>query len=201
MIHSMGLRARKRQNVRETVTTIAGQLFQQNGYEAATMEQIAQAADVARGTLYNHFPTKDHILAAWIHQELERDLGSLPLATLAHQEFAEGAAALLALSAQWCVPHRNLLPAYLRFCFTNMQSPDANNGGDGLLTLYTQMIGNSQRSGKIRSDLQASHLATLFHHLYLAALVRWLNDPALSLDTEFSSALSVFLQGCTSRKT
>ncbi|MBO9355441.1 TetR family transcriptional regulator [Bordetella petrii] len=194
-------RARKRQSARVTITTLAGQLFQRDGYEAVTMDHIAQAADVARGTLYNHFPTKDHILAAWIHQELERDLGSLPLAAAASLEFAAGAAQLLELSARWCTPQRDLLPAYLRFCFINLQPPEAANGdgGNGLLTLYAQMIGNSQASGKIRADLQALHLATMFHHLYLGALMRWLNDPSLSLSTEFSSALDIFLQGCSPR--
>lgn len=194
-----GLRARKRQSVRETVTSVAGQLFRQDGYEAVTMERVAQAADVARGTLYNHFPTKDHILAAWVHQELARDLGSLPLAALASEEFAAGAAQLLGLSARWCAAHRDLLPAYLRFCFLDMQSPEAAHGGDGLLALYARMIGNSQASGGIRADLPAPYLATMFHHLYLGALMRWLADPALSLDAEFSCALGLFLQGCAAR--
>ena len=66
---------------------------------------------------------------------------------------------------------------------------------DGLLALYARMIGNSQASGGIRADLPAPYLATMFHHLYLGALMRWLADPALSLDTEFSCALDVFLQG------
>jgi hypothetical protein len=37
-----------------------------------------------------------------------------------------------------------------------MQSPEAANGADGLLTLYAQMISNSQVSGKIRSDHEAT---------------------------------------------
>ena len=122
-------------------------------------------------------------------------MGSLPLAGLASQEFAAGAAQLLGLSARWCAAHRDLLPAYLRFCFLDMQSPEAAHGGDGLLALYARMIGNSQASGGIRADLPAPYLATMFHHLYLGALMRWLADPALSLDTEFSCALDVFCRG------
>lgn len=198
MPSTTSLRARKRQNARDTITTRAGRLFRRDGYEAVTLDQIAQSAELARGTLYNHFPTKDHILAAWIQQELERDLGSARFASALNQEFAVGAADLLALSAQWCEPQRDLLPPYLRFCFINMQSPEATNQADGLLALYAQMIRNSQASGTMRSDLPAPYLATMFHHLYLAALMRWLRDPALSLSAEFSSALDVFLQGSAS---
>ncbi len=45
-----------------------------HGYESVTMEQIAAAADVARGTLYNHFPFKEAVLAYWIHGQLAKDL-------------------------------------------------------------------------------------------------------------------------------
>lgn len=197
-MEAMGRRARKRQSVREALATIAGQLFERDGYESVTLDQIALTADVARGTLYNHFPTKAHLLAAWIHQQLARDLESAPIAGMERQEFPDGAAILLDLSARWCVAHRDLLPPYLQFCFMDMASPEAARGADGLLARYAQMIGNSQASGRIRADLQASHLSMLFHHLYLGALMRWLTLPNLSLGNEFSTALDVFLQGCSS---
>lgn len=196
MTTSMGLRARKRQSARETMTSVAGQLFRQEGYESVTMDQIAQAADVARGTLYNHFPTKEHLLASWIHQQLAQDLAGFSLAAGEPQEFPAGAASLLELSAQWCERHRDLLAPYLKFCFISMQSPEAADGGEGLLKRYAQMIGNSQAAGNLRADLDAAHLATLFHHLYLGALMRWLTLPGLSLSCEFSAALDVFLRGC-----
>lgn len=37
-------------------------LFERQGYEATTMEQIAAAADIGTSTLYRYFPTKDSTL-------------------------------------------------------------------------------------------------------------------------------------------
>lgn len=190
-----GRRARKRQGMLERVANLAGDLFQRDGYESVTMEQIAQVADVARGTLYNHFPTKEAVLASWIQQELARDLQGLALVMNAHTEFTDGVPPLLDLSAQWCTAHRELLPPYLKYCFLGIQASMTADGGDGLVGLYTQMIRNSQHNGKIRSDLGAAHLATLFHHLYLGALMRWLSLPDLELRREFALAIDVFLQG------
>jgi AcrR family transcriptional regulator len=195
--HTTGRRARKRQSILERVASLAGDLFQRDGYESVTMEQIAQVADIARGTLYNHFPTKEAVLASWIHQELARDLQGFALGITAHAEFAAGVPPLLDLSAQWCTAHRELLPPYLKFCFAGIQASTTDDGADGLVALYTQMIRNSQQVGKIRADLGAAHLATLFHHLYLGALMRWLALPNLELRREFALAIDVFLQGST----
>ncbi|MFM0733366.1 TetR/AcrR family transcriptional regulator [Paraburkholderia sediminicola] len=190
-----GRRARKRQSTLESVASLAGDLFQRDGYESVTMEQIAQVADIARGTLYNHFPTKEAVLASWIQQELARDLQDFASDMNADMEFADGVPRLLDLSAQWCTAHRELLPPYLKFCFQGMQASMTADGGEGLVALYAQMIRTSQRAGKIRSDLGAVHLATLFHHLYLGALMRWLALPDLELRHEFALAIDVFLQG------
>ena len=53
---------RKKEETRQKVIGVALQLFRQNGLEATTMEQIAEVADIAKGTLYNYFPAKEAII-------------------------------------------------------------------------------------------------------------------------------------------
>jgi AcrR family transcriptional regulator len=60
-----GLRERKR---RETLRRIAEQalkLFLTNGYEATTLEAIAEAAGISRRTFFYYFKSKEEILLAW----------------------------------------------------------------------------------------------------------------------------------------
>lgn len=60
-----GLRERKR---RETLHRIAEQglkLFLANGYEATTLEAIAEAAGISRRTFFYYFKSKEEILLAW----------------------------------------------------------------------------------------------------------------------------------------
>lgn len=194
----LGRRARKRLDTLGAITAAAGDLFIRHGFDAVTMEQIAEAADIARGTLYNHFPVKDAVLAAWVHQELARDLQGLSFD--GEVGFADGASQLLELSARWCSAHRGLLPPYLRSRFLDMQAsaPSGNPSQvDGLVAIYAALIRNSQRRGDMRREIDAEHLATLFHHLYLAALLRWLGRPDLDLRSEFAFAVEVFLHGCS----
>ena len=55
---SAGLRARKKTRTRSAIRAHALRLFREQGYEATTMEQIAEAAEVSPSTLFRYFPTK-----------------------------------------------------------------------------------------------------------------------------------------------
>ena len=55
-------RERRRLAVRERILEAALWLFENQGYEATTVTEIAQRADIAYGTLFNHFPSKLQLL-------------------------------------------------------------------------------------------------------------------------------------------
>jgi AcrR family transcriptional regulator len=54
-------RQRKKLATRERIRTCALRLFQQQGYEATTVEQIAAAAGVSHVTVFRYFPTKEEV--------------------------------------------------------------------------------------------------------------------------------------------
>ncbi|WP_327699156.1 TetR/AcrR family transcriptional regulator [Streptomyces sp. NBC_00459] len=66
-VHTTGIgrRERKRQQVRDQLYGIAIDMFTRQGYEATTMDHIAERADVARATVFNHFTQKTGFLEEW----------------------------------------------------------------------------------------------------------------------------------------
>ena len=58
----MGLREKKAQKVREAIYDAMLTLAERDGYEAATLEQVAERAEVAISTVYRYFANKDAIL-------------------------------------------------------------------------------------------------------------------------------------------
>src|SRR6202142_1308690 len=60
-----GRRERHRVETRERLFQAALKLFAERGYLETTVEDITEAADVGKGTFFNYFPTKEHVLATF----------------------------------------------------------------------------------------------------------------------------------------
>jgi AcrR family transcriptional regulator len=66
-------RERRRLEMRGRILAAAVDLFRQSGFETSTVAGICEAADIAYGTFFNHFPTKLDLLRA-IVDESQRTL-------------------------------------------------------------------------------------------------------------------------------
>jgi AcrR family transcriptional regulator len=69
-----GLRARQKRLRHERILDAALQLFRDAGYDAVRTEDIAAAAEVSVGTLYNYFESKGDLLLALVTIEVEEVL-------------------------------------------------------------------------------------------------------------------------------
>jgi AcrR family transcriptional regulator len=60
-----GRRERKRRQTRERIESAALRLFLERGFEATTIEDITEAADVSKRSFFDYFPSKEEVVAAW----------------------------------------------------------------------------------------------------------------------------------------
>lgn len=60
--YSMSRREIQRDTRRTRIRDAAFELFERQGFEATTIDQIAALADVGKGTFFNYFPTKQNVL-------------------------------------------------------------------------------------------------------------------------------------------
>ena len=197
-----GRRVRKRLQTLQLLAQTACSLFEKHGYDAVTMEQIAEQTDVAKRTLYNHFPTKEAVLAYWLDAELARDLVNVQKEVAKRTGFVARVWCVLNASAQWSEKHPDYLLAYLRHRFIMLGNPQAEGDGShahDVALIWHQLIAEGQREGELSRKFPAAQLATAFHHLYLGALLRWLHEPALSLQKELQAVVKLFVDGATEK--
>src|SRR5260221_11664894 len=67
-MESLTLRERNKQRIRERILGATFELFQNAGYNQTTMDDIAEKAEISRGTLFNYFPSKDSLLRPFLQE-------------------------------------------------------------------------------------------------------------------------------------
>ncbi|MBO9732217.1 MAG: TetR/AcrR family transcriptional regulator [Chitinophaga sp.] len=58
----------KENGAKERILNAAGELFYEQGYLATGINQIIEEAGIAKASLYQHFPSKDALLTAYLHR-------------------------------------------------------------------------------------------------------------------------------------
>jgi AcrR family transcriptional regulator len=65
-------RARRRRELHARIFETARRLFLERGFEETRVEEIAEAADIAQATFFNHFPSKEAVLREMAEEVFER---------------------------------------------------------------------------------------------------------------------------------
>ena len=195
MNETPGRRERKKRARRERIYEAARQLFLEQGYAATTVEQIAEAADVAQTTFFNHFQSKDAVLremtgeiSAHLEAMLQQELATSDTAERRIRRFATQA--LRALGATEGLAREVLLELLRK----------ASGPGTALPYLasvrepFTLIVREGQSAGDVRRVLFPTLLAELVIGLLNTALLGWLNDPGYPFEKRMSQFVDVIAE-------
>jgi len=67
----LGRRERRKEETRQRIITAALSLMQEKPFDQITVEEITERADVAKGTFFLYFPTKEHLLYEYMKEMAE----------------------------------------------------------------------------------------------------------------------------------
>jgi AcrR family transcriptional regulator len=189
-------RERKRQQLTDHVAGTAFRLFEDLGYEAVTMEQVAAAADVAKGTLYKYFPVKEALLAHQFQRDIASGINALWQILAKQRSFAAQMRCLLHASAKWHEARRRYIAHYVRYQLANFGSDFARQRrATGARPILERLCVDGQARGDVRCDLPAAQLAVMLECMCLGATLIWLGTPNGNLKTEFDALLLLALSG------
>ena len=151
-------RERKKDETRERLLSAAWTLYRDKGFEATTVEEITNAADVAKGTFFNYFSSKEEMLvplAAWRMAPLwER----IDIAQNAPASALGRIALLLNSLVEGLFPDHDL--AHRTFSLLNRQ-PELESPPLRLKRVLIDLVREAQQHGELRDDVDPRFLAGL----------------------------------------
>src|SRR5258708_36443972 len=116
---NLSRRQRHSAEIRERLFRAALELFAQKGFVETTVEDITEAADVGKGTFFNYFPSKDHILLAFGEMQLSKLEAAIELARRTEEPMPEFLRSLGVRMTQEPTPNPAIILALLQFSLSS----------------------------------------------------------------------------------
>ena len=169
---------RKREAMRKKIIAEAQRLFNQQGVADTTMEQIAQAADIAKGTLYAYFPVKEAIIVAYLQDTFQE---RSPLRIQQVRDLPDTAARMRLIFADLVAGvqrQKEVFETYMLYRVRSMLSFQQDEGQkSGLHLLGAEIINLGQQSGEIRMDWPQMLVEDLFEFTLIEVIKQFYLTP------------------------
>jgi AcrR family transcriptional regulator len=186
-------RARQRQERRDRLLTAAVELFVERGYDNTTMEDIAERADTARATVFNHFQRKTVFLDEWGQRRRDRAMAAVRAENFESRPLRELLTRYLVELARTSVDDRAETVACMGAAIhaTNII------GDPELARQFGTFVARAQETGEIRADVKPAEAGLLLASAYFATLSSWVgSDPApFDLEQQLLRMLEMILRG------
>jgi AcrR family transcriptional regulator len=193
-------RERRRAELRERLFRSALTLFASKGYAETTVEDITQAADVGKGTFFNYFPSKEHILMAFGEMQLGKLESIVDDARQSDRSMREVLRTLVERMTE--EPARN--PAIIRALLQANLSSLAVRGAmlrihDRNRALLGELIRHGQQRGEIRKDLPPEEIAQVWRQTIFGTLLFWSLAADHTLAERIETSLQLLWDGISAR--
>src|SRR5579863_3355597 len=176
-----GRRERHRVEMRDRIYRAALRLFAERGFLETTVEDITEAADVGKGTFFNYFPTKEHVLGCYgqeriheIERSLERARGGKPVLSV----LKDLATDLAGQSSE--------SPDLLRSVFAaNLSCAPVRAELQRRIQRSRELLGEifpiGQERGEVRPDISPTELGRMVRLIFMGVTIAWAINPEGSL--------------------
>jgi AcrR family transcriptional regulator len=192
-LQGMGRRQRRAAETRVRLFRCALQLFAERGFPNVTVEDITEAADVGKGTFFNYFESKDHVLGVMAEIQLGKVREAATLAKSGKQ-------------AVYSVLHRLFLrvgeepgrsPDLARALISSFLASERvrrlidRNMSEGR-KIVAQVVAAGQKRGEIDPRLKKEKVATQLQQAFLGTLLLWSLHGKPALETWIEESFQHF---------
>lgn len=192
-------RERRRMETHDRITRAAFELFAQRGFYATTVEEITNLADVGKGTFFNYFPSKEHILIEFSNAHVEKTREAI----LQNDQSGVPVYSVLQRIAQKCTADFGDNPALGRSLLVPILSGEPARGAvsDNFRTergYLAEFMESRQATGELRSDITPMEMARRYQESLFGVTLMWSLDPTGPLTDCLAGMVEVLIAGMCS---
>lgn len=194
---------RERQSLerRERLFRAALDLFARKGFAETTVEDITNAADLGKGTFFNYFPSKEHILLAFAEMQLGKLRAAADEARAKNEPTRVFLRSLGARMTQEPIRNPSIIRILLQAFLSNTPVRESMMDLQArVIAIHTEIIRLGQQRGEIRDDLPAEVLANVFRQTVFGTLLIWSLYGDATLLSRIEDAFEVLWTGLAPRK-
>lgn len=188
---------RKKEETKKRIIAVAMDLFFKRGFAKTTVDQIAEEADIAKGTIYNHFPVKEAIICEYV-QRIIGEQGPETLSLL-HQlpDTKSRLCKVFRKSLDWMNINLNT-DIYEKYFSYRMQVQTIRDKSlrSGLNNVLEHVLDLGKETGEIRKDVPSKLLAHNLEIINSVTAIAWVSSPeSFSIFEAIDLNIDLFVNG------
>ena len=200
----IGRRARLKAVCRARIIDAGIRLFGERSIDAVTVDEIAAAAAVGKGPIYNYFRTKEDIVVAFMAAFERKVQAKLRDLDTANRPLAETLTQFIRLQFQLKEPYHHFVRVFFAQMFLRTDQFVPYMAEIHQLTRSTTetVFLALQERGAIRADVSVDDLTLVFNNMHLGLSALWAIEgpPFRATDYALQRQIALFCAGLETRK-
>jgi len=180
----MKISTEKKAKVKKQILNCAIDLISDNGYKKTSMSKIAKKAKIGEATIYNYFPTKEHILYEYYY-ELQLQTKDILLHTKGFNEFSLKEQLQLLINTQLELLACNrtfILEIYEEIFYKTFKHPALQKGNDELLSMISELFDIAVEADEIEAIAFSNTILNLGCDYIFGVIYYWIEDDSDNFD-------------------
>lgn len=183
------------------VLEAAAAVFANHGYARATIDQIAAAAGVAKGTVYFYYSSKEDLFYALMEEFTRQSLADLgPLMAQADEPVLARIEALFLAVGRSLDAKEAMIPLTLEFWSASGVEDSRKRFGAAFASMFaefreslTALLQEGAAKGEVKKDAASEDIASCLMAMIDGLIIQQWTDPHIRLSATFKNALPVLL--------
>ncbi len=171
----MRITARAKEDTRRRIVAAATRLFGERGFEGTSTRDLARAAEIAAGTLFNYFPSKESLAMTLVVEALERGTDGYHERRRGQESLEEDLFAHVAAGLRELEPYRRFLGDVIETAMSPFGRSATAEQGEDVRQRHLGTVAEVLREHG-RDEGQGFVSIHLYWTLYLGVLAFWSKD-------------------------